>query len=99
MGTTRCTVRHSSKSKTALRLDHCLNIPGGHAVQTCFPSEEELVKVPTGHGRKYATESLPAICLNPDVKRTETKGSFKPLGSLTLIASSSEFSGFLEDSN
>lgn len=27
-------------------------IPGGHSMQPSFPSEEEFVKVPTGHGSK-----------------------------------------------
>ena len=69
-------------------------------MQTCFPFEEELVKVPTGHGRKYATVSLPAICLNPDANRVETRVFVRiPSGLSTSITSSSEFCGFLEERN
>lgn len=67
-----------------------MHIPGGHGLQTCFPLEEELVKVPRGHGRKKEIEKLPAISLNPEVKRAETKPvPQRPLS--TAIASSSEF--------
>ena len=61
-------------------------------MHTCFPFEEELVKVPTGHGRKYAIESLPAICLNPDAKRVATRVFVRvSSGFSTSITSSSEF--------
>ena len=60
-------------------------------MQTCLTSAE-LVKVPTGHGRKKSIVSLPPVFLNPDAKRVEIKvfvnGSLPPL---TVSASSSEF--------
>ncbi len=67
-------------------------IPGGHVVQTCFPSEEELVKVPRGHGRKKDIDALAAVFLNPEAKRTGTNNlPQSPYSSSTVMASSLEF--------
>lgn len=61
-------------------------------MQICFPSEEELVKVPKEHGRKYAIVLFPAICLNPEVNRTDIKTVCRAvLGSSTSMASPAEF--------
>ena len=78
-----------------------INLPGGHSMHPFFPSEEELVKVPRGHGWKYAADLLLAFLLNPEAKRTPTKvfdGAIKS-GDIISIASSSELRGFLEETN
>lgn len=67
-------------------------IPGGHAVQTCFPLEVELVNVPRGHGRKKDIDALAAVFLKPEAKRTGTKTLPQiPSSSSTVTASSLEF--------
>ena len=68
-----------------------INVPGGHTIHPFSPSEEELVKVPNGHGRKQPIDLLLAIRLNPEAKSASTK-VFDPAlsGDVTSIASFSE---------
>ena len=40
-------------------------------MQPFFPLEDELVKVPKGHGKREAIVSFLATSLKPEAKRTE----------------------------
>ena len=68
-------------------------------MQPSVPLAEELENVPRGHGNNVAIVwLLSRLLLNPEAKRAE-KASFseRPLGTVILIASFRELTGFLRD--
>lgn len=80
-------------------------LPGEHLMHPFSPLEDELEKVPTGHGRNFWVKPRPAIfpdchSLQPDARTAAIKARFcgKKAG-VTSIASESEIIGFLAKTN
>lgn len=75
-------------------------MPGGHFIHPSCPLEEELTKVPKGHGKNTQTLNSPpsSIRLNPDANRAETWAlPTADMGFCTVTASVSESRGFLRE--